>query len=115
MTISVLKLGAALLLGVSAVCFLPAHDESAPGIDRPPLHWSTAVERQESLAAMRRAWVRRDRTASPANGVEERRFIFRLNFFTRYVRDTETFRDASALLVNTYWENAAVYGEINRR
>lgn len=111
---SAAKLVIALLAGVVVVCLLPAHVDSPAPVTQPPLHWSTPDERRESLEAMRLAWLNRDHHNTPENGVEERRYIFRLNFFTRYVRDTETFRDASALLVTAYWENAAVYGEINR-
>jgi hypothetical protein len=114
MNSSALKLALVLLTVLTVVCFLPAHVNPAPVIARPALHWATAEERRESLEAMRLAWVNRDRSSCSGNGIEERRYIFRLNFFTRYVRDTETFHDASALLVSTYWDNAAVYGEINR-
>jgi hypothetical protein len=109
------KIALLLFAGLGVLCLLPAHVSPPPAIVHPALHWSTAEERRESLDAMKEAWANRDRTSTPENGVEERRFIFRLNFFNRYVRDTESARDAAALLHATYWDNAAVYGEINRR
>jgi hypothetical protein len=104
---------ALLLAGVAAALVMPARGKSPGGMPQPELHWGTDVERRDSLEAMREVWINRDRANAVANRLDERRFIFRLNFFTRYLRGTETFGDATSLLVTAYRENAAAYGEIN--
>lgn len=101
------------LLMVMALGVFAAFGSSGLGdrIELPPVQCATAVDRRETLAALRSAWAERPREHSEANRKAERLFLNRILSFLRRTQQHENFAPTAQLWNECYSAHAEQYGD----